>query len=280
MTSEPIDETQVERVVDFYGDNIPVAQVGEDELFVPLKPLAEFLGLDYSSQHRRVRSDSEMAEFCQLVRMRVQASGQRQEMFCLPLKLIPAWLFGITTSKVKPELRDKLRLYRREVFDVLWNAFKGDILPAAQQTSTDLTPAEQILQQVEAMYKLAQQQVELERQYKVMADYMRGHVQRTNSQLHDHEQRLVSIELRLDPATNITDEQAAELALAVKNVAYAMEEHGISGGYGNVYSELYRRFRISSYKNLKRARYDEALAWLSERYKEITKRGSEEGQNA
>ena len=279
MSSELVDETQLERVVDFYGDNIPVAQVGEEELFVPLKPLAEFLGLDYSSQHRRVRSDSEMAELCRLVRMKVQASGQRQEMFCLPLKLIPAWLFGITTSKVKPELRDRLRLYRREVFDVLWNAFKGEILPAAPP-ATDLTPAEQILQQVEAMYKLAQQQVELERQYRVMADYMRGHVQRTNSQLHDHEQRLVGIELRLDPATNITDEQASELALAVKNVAYAMEEHGISGGYGKVYSELYRRFRISSYKNLKRARYDEALAWLSERYERISKAGVEEKDDA
>ncbi len=274
MISEPTDGTQLERVVDFYGDNIPVAQVGAEELFVPLKPLAEFLGLDYSSQHRRVRSDSEMADFCRLVRMRVQASGQRQEMFCLPLKLIPAWLFGITTSKVKPELRDRLRLYRREVFEVLWNAFKGEILPAAPP-ATDLTPAEQILQQVEAMYKLAQQQVELERQYRVMADYMRGHVQRTNSRLGEHEQRLITIELRLDPEADITDEQAAELALAVKNVAYAMEEHGISGGYGKVYSELYRRFRISSYKNLKRARYDEAIKWLSERYEAITRRGSE-----
>jgi ORF6C domain len=71
------------------------------------------------------------------------------------------------------------------------------------------------------------------------------------------------------PTAAITDEQAAEIALAVKNVAQAMDERGQSGSYGKVYSELYRRYRISSYKNLPRARYDEVLGWLSKWYNEV-----------
>jgi len=34
MTSEPTDETQVEREVDFYSDNILLTRADEDELFV------------------------------------------------------------------------------------------------------------------------------------------------------------------------------------------------------------------------------------------------------
>jgi hypothetical protein len=105
-----------------------------------------------------------------------------------------------------------------------------------------------------------------------MADYMRGFIQQTNS-------RLSSLELRLDPAAAISDEQAAELALAVKNVAYAMDERGTSGGYGKIYSEMYRRYRLSSYKNLPRAKYDEVLAWLSRWYSDITAAGGKAVDN-
>lgn len=264
-----------ERLVDFYGDQVLVAQGEGEQLYVPLRALSDNLGLKFSAQLARVRRDQVLDAKAILVETH-SADGRVRPQICLPLEIVPGWLFGVDTGRVKAELRERLNLYRAECFTVLWNAFKDDVMPASSPTS--LTPAEQILQQTEAMYKLALQQVELERQYKVMADYMRGHVQRTNDRLAnhdisltDHEQRLISIELRLDPAANITDAQAAEIALAVKNVAHVMEEHHIAGGgYGKVYSEMYRRYRISSYKNLAQAKYDEVITWLSRWYEEIT----------
>lgn len=104
---------------------------------------------------------------------------------------------------------------------MLWNAFKSDILPTVPQPS-DLTPAQQMLQQAEAIYKLAQQQVELEQRYNTMADYMRGFARDTRQQFGQHEQRLNALELRLDPASTITEEQAAAITLAVENLAYAL----------------------------------------------------------
>lgn len=264
-----------EQVVDFYGDPIPVAQLENGEVYVPLRPLTNFLGLDASGQRQRVTRDRVMSGRVRQVLMR-GTDGKIYEQLSLPLSMIPGWLFGISTSRMKPELQDKLDLYRAECFDVLWRAFRSDILPADSSLPTNLTAAEQILQQTEALYKLALQQVELERQYRIMAEYTRGFIQDTRGQLGshtaalaDHEQRLVGIELRLDPAASITDAQAAEIALAVKNVAYALE--GGSGSYGKVYSEMYRRYRISSYKNLPRAKYDEVLDWLSRWYEEITR---------
>jgi hypothetical protein len=37
-----------------------------------------------------------------------------------------------------------------------------------------------------------------------------------------------------------------------------------------VYGQLYARFGITSYKNLRREKYEQALAWLQEWYSEIT----------
>lgn len=269
MAEEQALEPKVERIVEFYGDIIPVAQGANDEVFVPLRPVAEFLGLDYASQYQRIHRDDEMTELCRIVTMQIPGDSQRRAVFCIPLKLMPTWLFGITTSRVKPELREKLSRYRREVFDVLWNAFKGDIMPAVPPP-VDLTPAEQMLAQAEAIAGIARQQVELERRQNDMANFMRPYVQKTSRQLADHEYRLISLELRLDPEANITDEQAAEIAGAVKNVAYLPA----SGGYGKVYSELYRRYRISGYKSLKRKDYETALKWLSELFEELTRKGN------
>ena len=57
----------------------------------------------------------------------------------------------------------------------------------------------------------------------------------------------------------ITETQAAELALAVKAVAYALEQNGTSNGYQRVYGEMYRQNGITSYKNLPRSRFDAVL---------------------
>ena len=45
-----------------------------------------------------------------------------RSVLCLPLHLLPGWLFGIMPSRVKPALASKLHRYRKECFRVLWQA--------------------------------------------------------------------------------------------------------------------------------------------------------------
>src|SRR5689334_19773106 len=117
-----------EQIVDFYGDNIPVAQTPDGGLYVPLRPLTDFLGLASGPQRRRVARDEVLAEGARLVVMQ-GADGRQREMLCLPLDMLPGWLFGIQPTRVRPALADKLKRYRAECFRVLWQAFKGDVLP-------------------------------------------------------------------------------------------------------------------------------------------------------
>jgi hypothetical protein len=49
--------------------------------------------------------------------------------------------------------------------------------------------------------------------------------------------------LRL-PQTTITEQQAAEIALAVKNIGHALASQGIKPGYSQGHSETYRRYGI------------------------------------
>ena len=46
------------------------------------------------------------------------------EVVCLQLEMLPGWLFGIEVNRVKPELREKIRIYRRECYRILWEAFQ------------------------------------------------------------------------------------------------------------------------------------------------------------
>ena len=264
-----------EQTVDFYGDRIPVAQAEDGELYVPVRPLITFLGLDPTAQRRRIARDNVLQARARLV-LFTGADGFRRDMLCLPLDLLPGWLFGVTTSKVKPELAEKIDRYRAECFKVLWQAFRADIVPAAGPPPVDLSPAEQALVLAEAVANLARQQLGYEgrlAQYEgqltdvagrqqVMAEYLRGFIQRT-------EGRLTALEMHLSAGATVSEAQAAELALTVKNVARALEQRGTANAYQRVYSEMYRRYRISSYKSLPAARYQEVLDWLAGWHNEL-----------
>jgi hypothetical protein len=265
-----------EQVVDFYGDLVPVAQAGPEELYVPLRTLATFLGLSVSGSRQRVMRHPVLAGRVRSVRM-TGADGKRYETLCLPLDLLPGWLFGIDTRRVKPELQAKLIRYQDEAFRVLWAAFRHDIMPSPPPPPVDLSPVEQALALAEAVANLARQQLAyegrlgtVETRQQVMADYLRGYIQK-------NEQRVTALELHLSAGAVISEAEAAELALHVKTVAAALEQHGTPNGYQRVYSELYRRFRIASYKNLPAARYGDALAWLQGWYHDLSKEEQGDG---
>ena len=185
-------------------------------------------------------------------------------MLALPLKFLPGWLFGVQVSRVKPELRDKILRYQRECYDVLWNAFKADILPGAPMPPSATSGAALALEIAEAVAALARQQLALEGRFDTMAEYLRGYILK-------NEQRVGALELRLSSGATISEAEAAEIALAVKNVGKALEGQGDRTGYAKVYSEMYRRYHISSYKNLPAARYQEVLAWLHGWYEELSR---------
>ncbi len=283
---EQVIEARTTKAVDFYGDQITAAQGEDEEIYVPLRPLTDFLGLDRTAQQRRVQRDPVLSKRLRTVRM--DTGGGLQRVLCLPLDLLPGWLFGITTGKMSEAMADKLNRYREQCFRVLWNAFKGDVVSATQRPAS-LSRAEETLALVDAMREMALQQVEFEQELtrldnaqqvteqkrEIMANWMRGFVQDTRTKLGEFEVRVSSLEMKVDPRSQVTEAEAAEIALAVKNVAYALEQRSGASSYGRVYSELYRRFDVRSYRVIPRNKYQQVLDWLRGWYDEVI--GKEQG---
>jgi hypothetical protein len=108
--------------VEFRGDTL-FAVERDDGVFVAVKPISERLGLVWSNQHRRIKRDPVLSEG--MAMMAIPSAGGAQETTCLALRYLNGWLFGIDSSRVKPELRERVLAYQRECYDVLADHFLG-----------------------------------------------------------------------------------------------------------------------------------------------------------
>ncbi len=265
MSEDPSTAIQprAERVIDFYGDPITVALAGE-EMYVPLRSLTEFLGLEWSSQFRRLQRDEILASRVQQVIV-TSADGRQREMICLPLDLLPGWLFGITASRVRAELQPKLMRYRSEAFRVLWRAFQAETFSSVSTPEAPPAAGSAHLMQIRelglAIVHMAEQQMALE----VRVGEHDGRLDRAAIVIKEIERRLTRVEDRTAEDTAISDAQAAEIANRVRAIAKALAEHDKSKNhYQGVFGELYRRFRVSTYKNIRQEQYASVLAFLEE----------------
>ena len=237
-----------QKIVSFYEDRIIALRMVSGEVFVPIRPVCDHLGVTLAGQRERINRDPVLSE--EVTSISVTLTQQAREMICLPLKFIPGWLFGINANRVKPVIRERLIRYQRECYDVLAEAFAEGRLtsePSFNELLASDSPAAMAYRMAQALQIMARQQLILE------------------SRVDDHEDRLETIESKLgDPDRYISPDQAMQLSQAVKTVAMKLSLASGRNEYGGVYGELYRMFGIASYKQLPGARFDEAMKWLNE----------------
>lgn len=99
-----------------------VASQEENQVYVPIKPICEALGIDYPTQFTKLKNDEDLAPVVGLSPT-TGADGKRYEMVCLPLEYIFGWLFTINPKNVNPEAQNAVRMYRRECYHALYNYF-------------------------------------------------------------------------------------------------------------------------------------------------------------
>lgn len=126
--------------IEFHGDTLWA--VREDgEWFVAIKPICDRLGIAWHGQRERVNRDTILAEGTRIIRL--PSPGGSQETTLLRLDLLNGWLFGIEEARIKdPAIRDRVLLYKRECFAVLFHHFFGPRDAVAGLPSpADITPA-------------------------------------------------------------------------------------------------------------------------------------------
>ena len=257
-----------ERTVDFYGDALVAALVRvheQPEIYVPLRPICEYLGLNWSGQLQRLRRDEVLREALQFVCItHTNPAGGDPNVVCLPLEYLPGWLFGISTSRVRPDLQAKITQYRRECFRVLWQAFQATALAALESRrspSDAATSLTHIRDMGLAIAQMADQQLALEQRVSSTEDRL----DRAAQVFKAFDQRLSTVEEHIHPTAYISDAQATEIASQVKALAQRLTEHDPSKNhYQGVFAEIYRRFGVSTYKHVRQEQYAAVLTFLDE----------------
>jgi P22_AR N-terminal domain/ORF6C domain len=252
----PIDE----QTIDFYGDEITTTLVTVDnhtQMYIPVRPICEYLGLAWSGQRERINRDPVLSGEVRFVRVTRTNLGGNPNIFCLPLDFINGFLFGINASRVKPELQEKVIRYQRECYRILSETFQAESSPT-HESSDAIAALEQIRDMGLAIAHMAEQQIEMEHRLNARLD-------RAASVVGDIQRRLSIVERRFHPQALISDEQAEEISSTVKALAEFITSHDPSKNhYQSIFAELYRRFGVSSYKNIRLEQYEKVLTFLED----------------
>jgi len=251
-----------EQKVDFYGDEITTALVeveGQAVMYIPLRPICEYLGLSWSGQRERTIRDPVLSQEVKFVRVTRTNLGGNPEILCLPVDFLNGWLFGINASRVKPEHQEKVIRYQRECYRVLREAFNPQPLTDLDLEQTQATQAlEQIKATGLAVAKLAEQQIEMEKR-------LTKRLNKAAQVFTSFDSRLGTLEHKLSPAAHVTEEQAETISSSVKALAEFMTSKDPSKNhYQGIFAELYRRFGVSSYKSIRIEHYEKVLQFLED----------------
>lgn len=258
-----------EKSIAFYGDEIMTTLVsyhGQSQMYVPLRPICERLGLSWSGQRERIHRDPVLEEETKFVRLTRSGRGDPTAL-CLPLKFLNGFLFGINASRVKPELKEMVIRYQRECYEILYQAFQAEILHVTQEVvvSSSTTALEQIRNMGLAIASLAEQQLEMELRVNARLDGTDIRLNNAAKLFAGFEHRLSAVERRVEPAAAVSDVQAAEISNKVKGLAELLARIDKSKNhYQSIFAELYRQFEVSSYKLIRQSQYQEVLQFLDQ----------------
>lgn len=117
------------------GVNI-FAESTEQGIFIPIKPICEALGIDYTAQKQRIHHHCILSS-TEVPLTSVAADGKAREMTCLPLEYVYVWLLTIDASIVADNACYRVAAYQRECYDALYFHFAGRIHRAEQQAKAE-----------------------------------------------------------------------------------------------------------------------------------------------
>ncbi len=261
-----------QREIEFYSDRIVAVLVDvpgreQPEVFVPVRPLCEFLGVDWSGQRQRIMRDPVLSMVVRIVGITPTIRGGDPNVLALPIEFLHGWLFGISTARIKPEFQEKLTRYRLECFRVLWRAFQAEPL-AATSPSRALTSVTEVREFGLAMARLAEEHLALDSRLSATEDRLDHASHVVGGLLRDVSQTkkdVAEITRRVAPGTPITEEQAGDLQQRVKALAMLLTEATPGKNHFQaIWGELNRRCGVSGYRNIPASRYAEVVKLLED----------------
>ena len=124
----------MKKEVEFNGVNLTGIKTQDGKIYIVVKTFCEALGIDSSSQLKRIKRDDFFDEG--VVIMTIPSESGKQETTLLELDFLPMWLTGIRSDRCKEEIRPYLKEFKLKAKDILADAFFGKrelLLPEQNQ---------------------------------------------------------------------------------------------------------------------------------------------------
>lgn len=293
---------------DFYGDTLLVVLVeiqGERQVLVPLRQFCQYLGVDWPSQYQRIKRDEVLAgEMMSVVLTTAQMPHGRgyynRAALCLPLDLLPGWLFNVSPSRVNAAYREKVQRYRRLCYRALWRAFQRGELFSVEEPPIVEASAPTVAQSHDPRVVALTEQIEtlsaivaLMQEHKAALLAEAGQVAVVEANQQELLTRTDMISSQLDYVVALLeqfvgrqrttetkvariDERTAHLTPEHANYVHEMVDRIVqeidrrSPGaftYARVYAQVYGRFkryfRVAKYDQVADERFEDVKAWLA-----------------
>lgn len=252
------------REIAFYGDQIVAVLVAvpgqaRPSIYIPIRPLCEYIGVSWSGQRERIMRDpvlSEVTEFVRVTRTKSPGGSGRgnPNVLALPIEYLNGWLFGITATRVKDDIRDALIRYQRECYLTLWEVFQPELLGHAPTLPLDVEDLTTDLYSVRVGIN-------------GILDYL------LRRQQHDEGMRRLLEMVRLDvhevgglieSGDVLTERQRQTLYHLGLEVAALMAQHEPKHNpFAIVFGALKKTFDVPTYRALPRSQYRKAHEYLS-----------------
>lgn len=263
----------------FHGRPIVAVRLDDGRIAVTIQSLAEGMGLNTQAQVRRAQRTEAIAGEVVSPWLETVDAGP-QEVPALVLDVLPGWLMGIDTRRVKGEAHDTILAYQREAYGVLYRHFVVERrlpeLAPPEATAATLAPVD--AQQVQA---LAEQIDELSG----VVAFLREHL----AALLAVPEQVQGLAVRLDTAVELLETLAARQDSAEGQIAQIAERtqrltpaHARAVQeqvnrmvretahlpppaqltYPIIYGRLKHRFRAGSYAEIADERYEAVMAFL------------------
>lgn len=125
-------------------NGVDIVTVDRDgEIFVPIKPICDAIGIDVDAQRNKLNADDFFNSTTAIITA-VAADDKEREMYCIRLRDVYGWLATINPGKVAPEARETVTRYRRECYDVLYEHFTGSMRRTIETNNAEIELLQQI----------------------------------------------------------------------------------------------------------------------------------------
>jgi P22_AR N-terminal domain len=253
--TDPITQRAQEQLPVALFDGAVLAVRGTDgRIFLSLRDVCELLGLDLSSQRRRIRGNDRLtlAPFIAVIQ------GQVRTADFLLLEDVPLWLLTIQLSRVTEQVRPRIDYIKSYLVASVQRAF-GELTGLATLGNQPSSSIEDLrdLDRIEAAFQQLDQLASRQDNAAIAFRDMLSEMRELRDRLQQVEQQ---IQLRISPEQRGTIYAMVQRWGEARAAQVALQERGTV--IRRCWAEVNARFKVSTYTDLPASRYDEIVQFV------------------